>query len=98
MKVFTKDQELIANYYNRTDKREETLMSATMNMIAYFMGTGDSQVNAETKVSQLSTEVAPLLYVFTLGNVQPLKDAINASTLPFMNQAAKDYIIAQLSV
>ena len=85
-------------YMNRVRNREFTLGKATMNFVAYFMGLGDDQTTAESKVSQVSTEVAALLYVYTLGNTQPLIDAIQASTLPHMNQAAKDKLIGDLTI
>lgn len=87
-----------ADYMSRTDRRQQVLMTATMNFVAYFMGLGDDQATAESKVSQVSTEVASLLYVYTLGNTQPLLDAIQASTLPFMDQAAKDKLIGDLTI
>jgi hypothetical protein len=64
------------------------------------MGLGDDQVTAETKVGQVSSEVAALLYVYTLGNTQPLIDAINNiddTVLTFMDAAAKAYIVGQLT-
>lgn len=85
-------------YELRTEERERVLMLATMDFVAYFMGLGDDQATAESKVSQVSTEVASLLYVYTLGNTQPLLDAIQASTLPHMDQAAKDKLIGDLTI
>jgi hypothetical protein len=85
-------------YELRTEERERVLMLATMDFVAYFMGLGDDQATAESKVSQVSTDVAALLYVYTLGNTQPLLDAIQASTLPHMDQAAKDKLIGDLTI
>jgi hypothetical protein len=90
--------EITADYMSRTDRRQQVLMTATMNFVAYFMGLGDDQVTAEGKVSQVSTDVASLLYVYTLGNTQPLLDAINASTLPFMDAAAKAQLVGDLTI
>jgi hypothetical protein len=84
-------------YMNRVREREFTLGKATMNFVGYFMGLGDDQATAEQKVTDLSTEVASLLYVYTLGNVQPLIDAINASALPFMDAAAKAFLVGELT-
>lgn len=98
-KVFKKGEESVAGYYSRTSSREKTLMEATMNFVAYFMGLGDDQATAEGKVSQVSTEVAPLLYVYTLGNTQPLIDAINAiddQVMTFMDAAAKAQLTGDL--
>lgn len=86
------------NYHERNLKREQILEEATMSFVAYFMGLGDDKATAEQKVSDLSTEVAIYIYPFVLGNRQPLTDAINASTLPFMDQAAKDKITGDLNV
>jgi len=81
-------------YMNRVREREFTLGKATMDFVGYFMGLGDDQATAEQKVTDLSTEVAALLYVYTLGNTQPLIDGINASALPFMDAAAKAFYSA----
>jgi len=94
--MITGDKEYVL-YMNRTRQREWTLGKSTMNFVAYFMGLGDTQEVAEGKVTSLSTEVAALLYVYTLGNTQPLIDGINASTLPFMDAAAKLFIVNQLN-
>lgn len=91
---------LTPSYKMRTEAREKTLLDATMGFVAYFMGLGDDQVTAETKVGQVSSEVAALLYVYTLGNTQPLIDAINNiddAVLTFMDAAAKAYIVGQLT-
>lgn len=85
-------------YELRSEERERILMLATMNFVAYFIGLGDDQATAENKVSQISTEVAALLYIYTLGNTQPLIDLINASTLPFMDAAAKAKLTGDLII
>ena len=82
---------------NRMRQREWTLGQSTMNFIGYFMSLGDTQEVAEGKVTELSTDIAALLYVYALGNTQPLIDAINASALPFMDAAAKAFIVNQLT-
>ena len=92
------DDKNAAGYKTRTENREATLMKATMAFVAYFMGLGDDQATAELKVSQVSTEVAQYLYVYTLGNTQPLVDAINASTLPHMDAAAKAKLTGDLTI
>jgi len=84
-------------YMNRVREREFTLGKATMDFVGYFMGLGDDQATAEQKVTDLSTEVAALLYVYTLGNTQPLIDGINASALPFMDAAAKAFLVGELT-
>lgn len=93
----TPADETAAFYLMRCSGRELVLIQSTMDFIKYFIGLGDDKPTAETKVSQLSTEVAAYLYAYVLGNKQPLIDGINASTLPFMDQAAKDYLTTQLT-
>ena len=85
-------------YKIRNEAREEQLVKATMEFVVYFIELGDDHATANGKVAQLSTEVAALLYVYTLGNTQPLLDAIQASTLPHMDQAAKDKLIGDLTI
>ena len=87
-----------AAYKLRNEVREEQLIKATMEFVLYFMGLGDDHATANDKVAQLSTEVAALLYVYTLGNIQPLLDAVNASTLPFMDAAAKAKLTGDLTI
>lgn len=87
----------VADYISRNNYREVILCMATMNFVQYFMNIGDDKPTAEWKVSTLSTEVAAYLYAYILGNKQPLIDGINASMLPFMDQAAKDYLTTQLA-
>lgn len=90
------DRQDIPAYADRCSKRQDQLIIATMNFVQYFIGLGDDQSTAETKVSQLSTEVAAYLYAYVLGNKTPLINGINNSSLSFMDQAAKDYLINQL--
>ena len=84
-------------YLSRCNNREMTLMSATMGFVAYFMGLGDDLTTAQGKVSQVSTKVSLHLYPYRLGNTQPLIDAINASTLEFMDAAAKAKLTGDLT-
>lgn len=88
---------ITSTYRDRNNARQTKLEEATMQFVAYFMGLGDDQATAEGKVSQVSTEAAVYLFPYVLGNMQPLIDSINASTLPFMDQAAKDKLIQDLS-
>jgi hypothetical protein len=91
---------LTPSYKMRTEAREKTLMEATMSFVGYFMALGDTQEAAEVKVSQVSSEVAALLYVYTLGNTQPLIDAINNiddTVLTFMDAAAKAKLTGDLT-
>jgi hypothetical protein len=97
-KKWTRGQNAGYKYELRSEERERVLMWATMEFVTYFIGLGDDQATAESKVSQISTEVASLLYVYTLGNTQPLIDAINASALPFMDAAAKAKLTGDLTI
>lgn len=90
--------EVQPTYEERNAMRQYTLNSATMNFVAYFIGLGDDKATAEGKVAELSTEVAAYIYAFVLGNTQPLIDGINASNLTFMDQAAKDKLVGDLTI
>jgi hypothetical protein len=95
------ESDATGGYSSRTRNRELTLMKATMSFVGYFMGLGDDQTTAESKVSDVSTEVAQFLYVYTLGNTQPLIDAINnidEVAFPYMDAAAKAKITGDLTV
>jgi hypothetical protein len=63
-----------------------------------FMAKGDEKSVAEQKVSDISTEISAFLYVYTLGNKQPLINSINGSVLPFMDAEAKAALIGFLTV
>lgn len=91
------NDDTINMYSYRCDTRQLTLLTATMNFVQYFMDLGDDKDTANAKVAEVSTEVAAYLYAYVLGNRGPLIDGINASTLPFMDQAAKDYLTTQLA-
>jgi hypothetical protein len=88
---------LTITYQERNMIRQNNLDESTMKFVGYFMELGDDQAAAELKVSQVSTESAALIYPYIMGNISALIDSINASSLPFMDQAAKDYIIDLLS-
>lgn len=88
---------ITTSYQERNALRERTLAEATQAFIIYFIGLGDTLQQAQIKVSQLSTEVSVHLYPYTLGNTQPLKTAIQASALEYMDQAAKDKLIGDLT-
>lgn len=95
--IFTSNEREYSDYSQRCDFRQKTIYIATMNFVDYFIELGDDKPTAESKVSQLSTEVATFLYAFVLGNKNPLIDYINSSTLPFMDADAKNKIISDLS-
>jgi hypothetical protein len=95
--IYPIDRQDIPAYADRCSKRQDKLITATMNFVQYFMDLGDDKITAEIKVSQVSTETAAYLYAYVLGNKIPLLDTINASTLEFMDTAAKEYLIEQLS-
>ena len=85
-------------YIGRSKGREKHLHRSTLEMVGYFMQTlGDSEEDANAKVTELSTELAPALFPYVLGNKQPLLDGINASALPYMDANAKVFIINSLN-
>ena len=85
-------------YKLRNGAREDQLIRATMEFVVYFMNLGDDHLTANDKVGQVSDEVAVWLFPYVLGRTQPLLDAIQASTLPHMDQAAKDKLIGDLTI
>jgi hypothetical protein len=91
------DRQDIPAYADRCSKRQDQLMIATMNFVEYFVKLGDDQSTAEAKVTEVSTEVAAYLYAYVLGNKAPLINSIHTSSLPFMDEAAKDSLINDLS-
>lgn len=91
------EYENIESYRLRNDSRELTLNTATMNFVQYFVDLGDDLSVAQNKVSQVSTETAQYIYVYILGNTTPLINAINNSTLPFMDNDAKNKLTNDLS-
>lgn len=90
--------ELTITYQERIEARTIVMHNAVGAMVAYFMGTGVDQPTAEDQIGQVSIEVSIFIYPYILGYTQPLLDAINASTLPFMDQPAKDALISYLTI
>jgi hypothetical protein len=86
-----------AGYFQRSRAREVTMMDATMALLNSFVTDGDTEEVAKDKIEQLSNEVSAnspaAKYDFVLGNVQPLKDAVNASVLAFMTAAKKTIVL-----
>ena len=89
--------EITTTYEQRNARRQLKMNDATVSFIGYFIALGDDLPTAENKVSQVSTETSLQLFPYVLGNTQPLLDAIQASTLPFMDQNAKTELITLLS-
>jgi len=87
-----------AMYNARCTSRDATLKEATMKFIQYFVNLGDDLPTAQSKVSQVSAETASYLYPYVLGNVHSLLNAINDSSLEFMDEAAKQELIGYLTV
>lgn len=96
MELFKSSDEVYIDYKKRTDAREWTLLKATSNFKEFFISLGDFEDVAKDKVTQISSEVAPMLYAYVLGNRQPLIDKIDSSELVFMTQDAKNYLTSQL--
>lgn len=96
--IYSTSEREYAAYDERCEQRKKTLYIATMNFVDYFMSLGDDKPTAQSKVAQVSTEVNSTLYGYVLGNTQPLIDAINASTLPYMDAAAKAKLTGDLTL
>jgi hypothetical protein len=96
MSIAFEDEDIIRGYSARCENRQYLLMSATMKLVEYFVSEGDDEATANNKVSQVSTEVAPFLYAYVLGNKQVLIDAINNSVLAFMTSTVKAKLIQDL--
>ena len=99
MKVWTKGEVVYAKYDVRSSLREKKLMKATIDFVGYFMSLGGDKLTADTKVSQVSTEISQYLYVYTLGNSAPLISSINnidELVYPFMDAAAKAALVGFL--
>lgn len=90
------------NYLERMRQREGVLAKATMDLVQAFMDDGDDLVTAQGKVKAFSDEIttnAPgAKYDFVLGNVQPLKDAVNASVLSYMTANTNEKINLVISL
>jgi hypothetical protein len=96
--VYSTSEREYAAYDARCERRRKQLYIATMNFVAYFIGLGDDQATAEDKVGQVSDEAEWRTYQYELGRTQPLIDSVNASTLPFMDAAAKAQLVGDLTI
>lgn len=86
-----------SSYSERNLLRHQLIEESTMNFVQYFIDLGDDTPTANSKVSELSTEVAQYIYIYILGNTQPLIDSINSSSLSFMDANAKLKIVGDLT-
>jgi len=78
-----------------------TLSAASVGIVGYFMGLGDTQVQAEAKVKEVSRLIKSDFFLYVLGDTQPLIDDINAIdevAYPYMDAAAKAFVISILNV
>jgi len=86
----------------RSSSRELTLMKSTMALITSFVTDGDTLDEAKLKAKALSVELTTnspgVKYDFTLGDTQPLIDAVNASVLVDMTAAKKLVVTNILSL
>lgn len=91
--------ELTPSYPDRNEAREKTLDTATMNMVAYYMGLGDDLLTAQDKVGQISDIVAPYMYSYVKGRTSKLISELNAiDSLAFFDAAAKAQLIGDLTI
>ena len=86
----------VNSYYGRCITRQTQLMTATINLRDYFIALGDTKTIADSKVTDLSTELASSLYAYVLGNNNPITNGINNSMLPFMDAETKEFTINEL--
>lgn len=84
------------NYKKRNQEREWSIIVVTMDLVTYFISLGDTVEAANLKVSLISNDVATYLYLYVLGNTQPLKDAINNSQLECMTTETKEFILGKI--
>ena len=104
----TLKSEDVLNYMVRTDNRNSTIAQASMGMIGFFMGLGDDQPTATDKSDQISYEILKshtyAIEGYERGNSRcktDLIDAINAineTTYPFFDAAAKAFVIGVINV
>jgi len=88
-----------AGYHKRSRMRKKQLIKGTLNLVGYFMlAQSLDETTAKNQMNQLSYECRDLLFLYELGNTQPLINAVNASSLPFMDAAAKAAAEAQLTI
>ena len=84
------------------NNRFGTFSKATMDLVAYFMGLGDTYEEAIIKSKQLSdyirTTDGGVKFDYIIGDTQPLLDVVSDCNLTFMDQAAKDFLINALTV
>ncbi len=98
-RLLNKSEKAYDTYIKKNDERMMKLQIAITNMIGYFIGLGDDPVTAENKTIQLADEIGGgTMLLYQLGYEQKLIDSINASSLPYMDAAAKAYAVSQINV
>ncbi|GEM_PF-4935191 len=90
------DTPQVNQYSLRNKQRQYNVEQATVSMVNWFISKGSTTEQAYVKVQQLSNEVAINLYIYVLGNTQPLIDSVNNSLLYFMDAETKEYLVSLL--
>lgn len=97
MVLFKKGEEELNDLYQRIENRQKiNIYKSILKLGRYFVQNGDTRPQARQKVESFINTVPSQLFLYSLGSEQPLKDAVQATTLPFMEQGAKDKFLESL--
>lgn len=97
MKIFKKGEEKLARYIHKIESvYQRKLYKTILVLVTKLMDQGDDLPTATAKKNTFLSEFASETWVYSLGSEQPLKDAILNSSLPFLDQALKDFLITKL--
>lgn len=84
------------------NNRFGTFSKSVMAFVGYLMGLGDTYDEAIVKSKELSNYIrvtdGGVKFDYIIGDTQPLLDVItNCTTLAFLDQDAKDFLITELT-
>jgi hypothetical protein len=84
-------------YNQRNVARQQKLEEATQSFLQYLIDEGSTEIIAKRQINSLSNELSSYLFIYILGNKQPLINGVESSRQEFMDDGAKNYAIQLLS-
>jgi len=88
---------ITTTYNQRNLSRQQQLEEATQSFLEYLIDEGSSEIIAKRQINSLSNELSSYLFIYILGNKQPLINGVESSRQEFMDEGAKNYAIQLLS-
>jgi hypothetical protein len=96
MNLFKREEQETAQFNKEHEINKRKLFKAIVQLRKHFRSLGQTKLAARANVNQLLESLANETFLYSLGAVNYLETGVNSSTLPFMNQAAKDVFLQKI--